>query len=102
MVVDDVFLLVNHGLQLVHSALVELNVLFNVNLVTVDDHSESVRDLVGKVLLLYLVHLGHQLLVQLGILLVQKAVGVVKLGQVFFQWFLVLAEIGTHVVADLL
>jgi hypothetical protein len=58
--------------ELVHARLVELDVLFNVNLITVHNVSEAVRNLVSQVLLGLLILLRQQLSVQFGILLIKE------------------------------
>ncbi len=92
-------MLLSHLVQLVHATLVEVNMLLNVNLVSVHYTSKTVRHLVGQVLFLGLVLLPHQLFVEQVIFLVKMHACVVNLGQVWFVCLLVFTNVAGHYIS---
>lgn len=93
-------MLFSHLVQFIHATLVEVNVLLNVNFVSVHYASKAVRHLIGQVLFLGLILLPHELLVKQIILLIKMHASVVNLRKIWFVWLLVGADVTRQWISD--
>ena len=95
LVQNEIVLLVLH-FEKFFQILVELNVLLNVDFITVHDNSKAVGYLICQVFLLFFVHLWHKLFIKFNILLVKEFASMLYLGKICIQRLLILANIALH------
>lgn len=93
--------LLSHLVKLIHATLVEVDMLLDVNFISIHDISETVGDLVGEVLFGLLILFWHQASVELSILFIQKFAALLDLGEISHVWLLVLANVTFHDVPNL-
>ena len=92
LLLEDLMLLC-HLIQLLHATFVEVNMLFNVNFVSIHDASKSICNSACKVFPLSLILLLHQLSIKVVVLLFKEFACVLNLWEILIQWFLIVTDI---------